>query len=197
VGRAGASRVQLALAIGILLVAPMRMKNLAALHLGRHVIRTRPGGVRHIVIPAEEVKNRTPLSFEIPDYLGELLDFYLARCRPILSEDANWYLFPAPRSGGAKTPGDLGAQIKRMIAREAGIILNPHAFRHLSAMLFLAAHPGEYETVRLFLGHKNLGTTVRAYCGLEQADALRRLDALIDSHRRNSGNHRGLPRSHC
>jgi integrase len=197
VGRAGASRVQLALAIGILLVAPMRMKNLAALHLGRHVIRTRPGGVRHIVIPAEEVKNRTPLSFEIPDYLGELLDFYLARCRPILSEDANGYLFPAPRSGGAKTPGDLGAQIKRMIAQEAGIILNPHAFRHLSAMLFLAAHPGEYETVRLFLGHKNLSTTVRAYCGLEQADALRRLDALIDSHRKNSCNHRGLPRSPC
>jgi len=197
VGREGASRIQLALAIGILLVAPMRMKNLAALHLGRHVIRTRPGAVRHIVIPAEEVKNRTPLSFEIPDYLGELLDFYLARCRPILSEDANGYLFPAPRRGGAKTPGDLGKQIKRMIARETGIILNPHAFRHLSAMLFLAAHPGEYETVRLFLGHKNLNTTVRAYCGLEQADALRRLDALIDSHRKNSGNHRGSPRSHC
>jgi hypothetical protein len=64
-------------------------------------------------------------------------------------------------------------------------------------MLFLAAHPGEYETVRLFLGHKNLNMTVRAYCGLEQADALRRLDALIDSHRKNSGNHRGLPRSPC
>jgi integrase len=196
VGYAGAFRVQLALATGILLVAPMRMKNLAALHLGRHVIRTRPGGVRHIVIPAEEVKNCTPLSFEIPDYLGELLDFYLARCRPILSGDPNEYFFPT-RSGRAKNPGLLGTQIKRMIAREAEVVLNPHAFRHLSAMLFLAAHPGEYETVRLFLGHKNLNTTVRAYCGLEQADALRRLDALIDSHRKNSGNRRGLPRSHC
>ena len=39
--------------------------------------------------------------------------------------------------------------------------------------------------MRLFLGHKNLNTTVRAYCGLEQADALRRLDALIDRHRKN------------
>jgi integrase len=196
VGYAAAHRVQLALAIGILLVAPMRMKNLAALHLGRHLVPTRPGGVRHIVIPAEEVKNRAPLSFEIADFLSELLDFYLAQCRPILSEDPNGYFFPA-RSGRVKTPQQLAGQIKRMIAREAGIILNPHAFRHLSAMLFLAAHPGEYETVRLFLGHKNLNTTVRAYCGLEQADALRRLDALIDSHRKNSGNHRGSPRSHC
>ena len=187
IGRAAAVRVQLALAIGILLVAPMRMKNLASLNVSRHLSRTRPGGVRHIVIPPEEVKNRAPLSFEIPGPLGELLDFYLDRCRPILSEDSKGYLFPAPRTGGAKSSADLGVQIKRSIAREAGIALNPHAFRHLSAKLFLAAHPGEYETVRLFLGHKNLNTTVRAYCGLEQADALRRLDALIDRHRNNLG----------
>jgi integrase len=195
VGYAAAHRVQLALAVGILLVAPMRMKNLAALHLGRHLSRTRPGGVRHIVIPPEEVKNRTPLSFEVADFLSELLDFYLVQCRPILSDDPNGYVFPA-RGGNAKRPGLLGTQIKRLIARETGINLNPHAFRHLSAMLFLAAHPGEYETVRLFLGHKSLNTTVRAYCGLEQADALRRLDALIDTHRKNSDSSYGSPTSY-
>jgi hypothetical protein len=43
-----AARVQSALAIGILLVAPMRMKNLSALH-ARHFVRTRIGGPRHIV----------------------------------------------------------------------------------------------------------------------------------------------------
>jgi integrase len=172
----------------------MRMKNLTSLNLGRHLSRTRPGGVRHIVIPPEEVKNRAPLSFEIPGPLGELLDFYLARCRPILSEDSSGYLFPAPRTGGAKTSIHLGAQIKHSIAREAGIILNPHAFRHLSAKLFLAAHPGEY--VRFFLGHKSLNTTVRAYCGLEPADALRRLDALIDRHRNNLGDRHDSPSAH-
>jgi len=51
-------------------------------------------------------------------------------------------------------------------------------------MLFLREHPGEYETTRLILGHKSLTTTVRSYCGLEQADALRRFDALIDRHRK-------------
>jgi hypothetical protein len=66
VSYAAAIRVQSALAIGILLVAPMRMKNLAALDLSRHLSRTRPGGLRHIVIPPQEVKNDTPLSFEIP-----------------------------------------------------------------------------------------------------------------------------------
>jgi len=181
--------LQSALAISILQVAPMRMKNLASLHLGRHVVRTRPGGVRHIVIPAEEVKNQAPLTFEVSDMLGELLDVYLVRCRPMLAENPDGYLFPA-RKGAAKTPGQLAEQIKRAIARETGIDLNAHAFRHLAAMLFLRTNPGEYETTRLILGHKSLNTTVRAYCGLEQADALRRFDALIDHHRNNAGRSR-------
>jgi integrase len=164
----------------------MRMKNLASLRLGRHVVQTRPGGARHIVIPAEEVKNKTPLAFEVSEALGEILDLYLSRCRPLLAVDADGFLFPA-RKGGAKTPGQLGQQIKRTIRQQTGIDLNPHAFRHLAAKLFLQEHPGEYETTRLILGHKSVTTTVRAYCGLEQADALRRLDALIDRHRDSRG----------
>jgi integrase len=180
---AQALRVQSALAIAILTIAPMRMKNLASLRLGQHVVQTRPGGVRHIVIPAEEVKNKTALAFEVSDALGAVMDVYLARCRPLLAGDPQGFLFPA-RKGGAKTPSTLADQIKRTIRQETGIDLNPHAFRHLAALLFLRAHPGEYETVRLLLGHKDLSTTVGAYCGLEQADALRRYDALIDGYRK-------------
>ncbi len=180
---AGAIRLQSGLAIGILLAAPIRARNLAALHLARHVIPTRPGGVRHIVIPAEGVKNRTALAFEVSDVLGELTDAYLARGRPVLASDPDGFLFPK-RNGGAKAPAWLAAQIKRTIKQETGVDLNVHAFRHLAAMLFLREHPGEYETTRLILGHKSLTTTVRSYCGLEQADALRRFDALIDRHRK-------------
>ena len=179
-----AIRVQSALAISILMVTPMRMKNLAALRLGRHVVQTRPGGVRHVVISAEDVKNKVPLSFEVSDALGTIIDVYLARCRPLIAEDPEGFLFPAARKGGAKTPGHLAEQIKRTIRQEAGIDLNAHAFRHLAALLFLRQFPGEYETTRLLLGHKDLNTTVKYYCGLEQADALRRYDALIDRYRR-------------
>jgi integrase len=90
------------------------------------------------------------------------MDEYLGHCRPLVSSNPVRFLFPA-RKDGAKTPARLAAQVKRMIAQETGIILNAHTFRHLSAMLFLATHPGEYKTVRLFLGHKSLNTTVRAY----------------------------------
>jgi integrase len=164
----------------------MRIKNLAALRLDRHLVQARVGGARHIVIPAQEVKNHEPLAFEVSASLGKILDAYLARGRPILAEEASSFLFPA-RQGGAKTPAQLAAQIKRMIAQETGIDLNAHAFRHLAATLFLREHPGEYESAKQMLGHKSQKTTVKAYCALEQADALRRLDALIDRHRTPRG----------
>ena len=189
-----AIRVQSALAIGILLVAPMRVKNLAALH-ARHFTQTSPGGARHIVIPADEVKNRKDLAFEVPKGLRDILDVYLTRCRLMLVENANGFLFPA-RKGGGKAPKHLAEQIQRTIAKETGVDLNAHAFRHLAAKLFLQEHPGEYETTRLILGHKDLNTTVRAYCGLEQADALRRLDALIDRHRHISEKRNDSPPTH-
>ena len=37
--------------------------------------------------------------------------------------------------------------------------------------------------MRLLLGHKSLVTTVRSYCGLEQSDAMRRYDAVLDRYR--------------
>jgi hypothetical protein len=41
--------------------------------------------------------------------------------------------------------------------------------------------------VRLLLGHSSLAVTVRAYCGMERADAVRRYDSLIDTYRRLQG----------
>jgi integrase len=63
------------------------------------------------------------------------------------------------------------------------LTVNVHLFRHVCAYLFLKAHPGEYETVRLLLGHSSSAVTERAYCGLERADAVRRYDSLIDGYR--------------
>ena len=83
--------------------------------------------------------------------------------------------------------GKLAEQIKRAIKKGTGLAVNAHLFRHVCAYLFLKAHPGEYETVRLLLGHTTLAVTVQAYCGFERSDAVRRYDnligTLIDSRR--------------
>jgi len=180
-----AVRMQTAVAIAIQLVAPLRAKNLAGLQLDRHLVSSRPGtgAVVHLVIPAGEVKNDNPLEFQLARDVVRLLELYLKTLRPLLVTDGSSYLFPA-RQGGAKTPAQLADQIKRAIKIGTGLIMNVHLFRHACAFLYLKAHPGEYETVRLLLGHSSLAVTVRAYCGLERDDAVRRYDELIDSHRR-------------
>jgi integrase len=183
-----AVRAQTALAIAIELAAPLRAKNLAGLRLDQHLVRSRPGrdAVVHLVIPAGEIKNKKPLEFELAPDVARLLDLYWNNFRPLLVTDGSSYLFPA-RQGGAKTPAQLADQIKRVIKRETGLTMNVHLFRHACAFLFLKAHPGEYETVRLLLGHTSLAVTVRAYSGLERSDAVRRFDNLMATYRRPKG----------
>ena len=183
-----AVRAQTALAIAIALVAPLRGKNLAGLRLDRHLFRSRPGpgAVMHLVIPPGEVKNKNPLEFELPPDVVRILELYLQKFRPLLVSDGSSYLFPA-RQGGAETPAQLAEQIKRDIKKGIGLTVNAHLFRHVCAYLYLKAHPGDYETVRLLLGHSTLATTVRVYCGLERSDAVRRYDRLIDKYRRPQG----------
>jgi integrase len=191
---AQALRAQSALAVAILILgAPLRIKNLASLQLGVHVLETRPmglggnGGVvagkgtttRHIVLPALEVKNTKDLEFTLPSGLCKYLDTYVRRCLPILMRGGSTYLFPNT-TGGSKTPGSLSVQLKTFLKRETGLIFNSHLSRHLAAKLFLERNAGDYATVQMLLGHKDLQTTMRAYVGLEQGDAIKRYDQMMD-----------------
>jgi integrase len=178
-------RAQSALAVAILLAAPLRVENIAGLRLDRHFVQYRRGGPRHMIIPAAEVKNQKDLEFQLPADVSRLIDIYIERVVPLLDADLSQFLFPR-RSGGAKAPAQLSAQIKRALRMHCGIDLNAHAFRHLAGKLFLERHPGEYATVQLLLGHKSIQTTIRAYCGLEQGDAIKRYDTLIDELRRTT-----------
>lgn len=192
---AQALRAQLALAVAILILgAPLRIKNLASLQLGVHVLETRSMGVgggvaigaragaaattRHIVLPAREVKNDKDLEFTLPDGLCKFLDIYVCRCLPILVRGGSPYLFPNT-TGGSKREDGLSVQIKTFIKRETGLIVNAHLYRHLAAKLYLERNPGDYPTVQMLLGHKDLQTTLRAYVGMEQGDAIKRFDKMM------------------
>jgi integrase len=183
-GVADAVKIRDALALALLLVAPIRIKNLAGLDLERHLVRTRPGrnGIVHLVIPAREVKNKNDLEFELPAEVVELLDIYVERYRPRLVSVPSPWLFPA-LDGGPKAAAALGAQITKMVKAQAGLALNPHLVRHLAAKLILDDSPGAYETVRQLLRHKSLETTVRFYCGAEEKTAFRQYDGILGGYR--------------
>lgn len=186
-------RAQSALIVGILaLAAPLRIKNVAALRLGVHILPLRLGAPLangcHIVLPASEVKNDRDLEYPVASTVAKLLDIYVTRCLPVLGATAEGFLFPN-NLGGAKGEGSLGVQVRNFLKRETGLILNAHAFRHLTAKMYLEQFPGDYATVQILLGHKSLQTTLRAYVGLESSDAARRYDAMITSRLKKGSGH--------
>ena len=175
-----ALEAQRALAISILTFAPMRIGNLAALDLERHVVRHGRGEaeVVHLVLEGWEVKNRRELEYPLPPPTIALLDRYLDRFRPTLAPAATTALFPG-RGGKPKGPHLLGRQISRAVFARTGLRMNPHLFRHATAKLYLTARPGNVEVMRLVLGHGSIETTTGNYVGFETAAAVRHFDRTI------------------
>src|SRR5882724_5400831 len=115
--------MQTAVALALLLVCPLRIKNLAGLDLERHITWLRPGGKVHLVIPAHEVKNKVPLEFELPADVVAILDRYVKVFRPRLVSGPSPCLFPA-KSGGPKPSGAFGVQLSKAIKQMTGLIVN-------------------------------------------------------------------------
>jgi integrase len=182
----GAVRAQLAVAIEILLMAPVRMSNLTKLDIERNLVRPGLGKALQIVISAEEVKNREPLEYPLPPESVDLLERYIREFRPHLAPAGNTALFPGV-ADGPKNQAFFGTQISRAIRAHTGMQIHPHLFRHIAAKLFLDANPGAYEVVRRVLGHRSIDTTTGFYTGLETAAAVRHFDKTILSLRRESG----------
>ena len=173
-----AVKAAMALAIQILLVAPMRLANLAALHLEENVVRV--GGIEptyHLVIPPEDVKNGEPLEYPLPTVVCEMLDIYLKVFRPRLCRKETPWLFPGELEN-YKTKGTLSSQIIKSVHKALGIRVTPHQFRHLAAAFILEKDPANYEFVRRVLGHTNLQTTITFYVGIENMDAVREYSAI-------------------
>lgn len=173
---------ELAVAVGILLYCPIRVKNLASIHLERNL--QRPGdGRSFLVFTASEIKNQHPIELQLPKRVADLIDKHCATRSPWLCTPENPWLFPARQSKGSMDPNTLSRSIFRKIRKTIGLDVNAHLFRHLAAMLYLQAHPGAYEAVRRLLGHTQLSRTINFYAGFEADTATRLFADIIDGER--------------
>jgi integrase len=171
---------QLAVAIAILIFAPIRVGNLAGIELNRNLIR--PGGLNTpywLVFPNYDVKNRVDLNFKFDQPLTDLIDEYIHEFRPALLRGTNApWLFPG-EGGQRKHRLQFSKQITTRIQKAIGLRITVHQFRHAAAAIYLKHRPGDYETVRRLLGHRDIGTTVRYYCGLQTMEATQQFGNLI------------------
>lgn len=170
---------QLAVAIAILSFAPVRLGNLVHIRLGENL--TKPGGPDApymLVFPYYDVKNRVTLEFPLNE-VSKLIDAYVHEYRTRLLRGSNdpW-LFPG-ETGGCKDARTLSGQITDRIAKATGLVITVHQFRHAAAAMWLKHHPGDYETIRRVLGHRNIQTTTKFYCGLETMQANRMFGEMV------------------
>jgi Phage integrase family len=174
---------QLAVAIAILTVAPVRLANLVAIKLGINLLK--PGGPDSnywLIFPDHDVKNRVPLEYPLEQYLTRMIDEYVHDFRPSLLRGRNGdCLFPGQR-GGTKSSILLSGQITQRIHKTTGLRMTVHQFRHAAGALILRHRPGEYELVRRFLGHRNVQTTINAYIGLENIQASEIFSKIVMEH---------------
>lgn len=177
-------KLQVALAIDILTVAPIRRQNLVGLRFDRNLIINGAGARRrcHLYFPPGDVKNSVEIEFELPAATADLIDRYLREVRPRLAASESPYLFPG-NDGSHKCDYLFSNQIASLTAAEVGVRITAHQFRHFAGFFFLKSNPGSYEVVRRLLGHKSINTTLEFYTGMEAIDAFRHYDRLIAERR--------------
>ena len=170
---------QLAVAIAILTFAPVRLANLVSIELGQNLIK--PGGPNTpywLVFPQYDVKNRVDLNFQFDQPLTDLIDEYVQEFRPALLRGANAsWLFPG--EAWSRRRNLFSNQITVRIQKAIGLRITLHQFRHAAAAIYLKHRPGDYETVRRLLGHRDIMTTIHFYCGLETMQATEQFGKLI------------------
>mgnify|MGYP001600332194 CR=1 FL=1 len=187
-------RVAYAVAIELLIVAPMRIQNLAWLEHDRHLVRSRLGtaGVTHLRIPADEMKNHEDYEMELPAESADLLRLFIRDYRPRMGGGADCpWLFPG-YSGRRRHPESFSQLLSEFIFEQTGIRMHAHLFRHLAAKIYLDTHPEDVETARRILGHKSLATTMKSYIEVKNAAAFRRYDALIATRRQDARERRSV-----
>jgi integrase len=174
------AKAQAALGVAILSYAPLRPQNLIALAFDTHLfLRQGAGAISTLEVPAHEVKNRRELAYDIPPQVAKMLIEYRDRVAPKIIGHRPTRLF-VNIDGTPKNQATVASLVINYLRKRAGIVITPHQFRHLSARVVLDANPGEYETVRQFLGHKSLKTTVAAYAGIDCRRAARRHQQLVE-----------------
>lgn len=170
-----AARLMYALAVQILIFAPIRVGNLYRLEIGKEIREVRHGRQRqrYLVLDASDTKTKRTYEAPLPVEINWMLDAWLAQHRGKIFNGRTTLLFPNPR-GELRSSNAFSAKLSKFIARETGLDINTHLFRHIAGKLYLEQDDRGIETVRQLLGHTNTRTTLRNYAHLDADRAVRR-----------------------
>ena len=185
-----ATRYRDGLLIALLISCPMRLKNLAGLVIGQHVVFDGHG--YRLDLTAAETKTGRPYVAAVPHELTPYIDRWLQVYRPAVQsiaradgELAGWVLASGSAArGNTMSTSAIRSQIESRTRRAFGNGIWPHLFRDCSGTELVDCAAEEIGITPDLLGHADLQTTRRHYIQAQGMTAHRRVQDLIAARRR-------------
>lgn len=165
------------LILAILLTCPIRLRNLAMMLIGQHLVRV--GAEWHLRFEPHETKTGQPLHLVLPGELGPSLTLYLEQIRPAIPGAASHsHLWPACK-GRPMAEETIYMRVMTRSRDLFGVAINPHAFRTIAATFLAESSPEDALHARPLLGHHQSETTERHYIRANQCDAAHHVAAAL------------------
>jgi integrase len=145
-GKTAAARakgVRNGLLVALLALHPIRVKNYAALTVGKTFIDV--DGRWWLHIPSEDTKSRRVDERQVPEFMTDAINRYIETHRPVLcGGDADHpALWVSSTTGRQLTTKNLGTLISKITRETIGVDVSPHLFRTAGAST-AAIYGGNY-----------------------------------------------------
>ena len=177
ISKNNAIRYRDGLMIALLAFIPIRRKNLAALEIGRHLVRE--GDSWFVIFPGEETKTGTPIEFRVPELLESYLSVYLEIVRPRMLPRAHCAALWLNYAGGALAYAAIGDIITEHSTGRLGFRITLHDVRDAAATTWALSAPDQIGVARDLLAHSDLRTTIRHYNRAKGIEASRAYSLVI------------------
>ena len=168
--------------IALLALIPMRSRTLAALRIGKQLVKT--GDLWALDIPAIDTKARQALDYPISEELCTRIDLYLERFRRhIPGADTHSVVWASNKKRPMSTVG-IDKAVRRRTKKAFGFAVNLHRFRHAAASFWSIRDPVNVRGVKDLLGQATFGITEKHYIMRQSRLAGRALAHAVDAARK-------------
>jgi len=181
---ADAVRYRDGMMIALLAFMPLRRKNLAAIEIGRHLVREKD--TWFVILPCAESKTGTAGEFAVPDLLAPYLVTYLDVVRPRLLRRAICDALWVSRNGGVLSYSGIWFITARHSSERLGVHVAPHDVRDAAATTWAIAMPAQIGVARDLLTHADLRPITKHYNRAKGVEGSREHARLIAAIRKST-----------
>jgi integrase len=161
ISKASAIKYRDGMLITLLSLVALRRRTVAALRVGKQLVRN--GDLWVLEIPPENVKGKRPLDFALSSDLSARIDVYLQDYRPRLpGAKGHTALWPSNK-GGAMSANAIYDAVCKRTKKAFGFSVHPHRFRHAAGTLWSIEDPANVRGVKDLLGHASYEKTTEAH----------------------------------